>query len=127
MQLTGGQKSLTSLITGLPVAMVSAIGAKSGQPRRVPLLPLHDGRNLVVIASNFGRSRHPAWYHNLKANPDVEVAVEGQTRQYTAREAIGEERERYWRRAVESYAGYAAYKERAGDREIPVMVLEPRA
>lgn len=125
IQLTDGRQSLTSVMTGLPVAMVTAIGSKSGQPRTVPLLPLRDGENLVLIASNYGRAHHPAWYHNLKANPDAEVAIDGQTRRYTAREATGEERERHWRHAVEHYAGYAAYKERAADREIPIMVLEP--
>ena len=79
---------------------------------------------IVVIASNFGQAKHPAWYHNVRANPEVEVSWDGGGGRYRAREATGEERERYWQKAVADYPGFAARRRRAG-RQIPVIVLSP--
>jgi deazaflavin-dependent oxidoreductase (nitroreductase family) len=87
---------------------------------------IEDGERVVLIASNFGRSRHPAWYHNLRANPEATLSVRGQKKTYIAREADGREREDYWHQAVELYAGYAAYEKRTGGRKIPIMVLAPK-
>ena len=80
----------------------------------------------MVIASNWGRSNHPSWYHNLRANPEVTLSMKGHTRTYVAREATVEDRERYWRRAVDLYKGYAFYQQRTGGRKIPVIVLTPK-
>ena len=112
---------------GLPVIELITTGARSGLRRTLPLAGMPDGANYVLVASNFGGARHPAWYHNLKANPDCEVRRHGVTGAYVAREAEGTERERCWRRAVSYYLGYEAYRRRAGLRRIPVMVLEPRS
>jgi deazaflavin-dependent oxidoreductase (nitroreductase family) len=125
LRLTQGRYSLTELLSGLPVATLTAIGAKSGQPRVVPLVALSNGDEMVLIASSFGRSRHPAWYYNLRANPGVTLTFDGQTRSYIAREAEGAERERYWQLAIERYIGFAGYQERAGNRRIPVIILTP--
>ncbi len=125
LRLTQGRYSLTELLSGLPVATLTAIGAKSGQPRVVPLVALPNGDEMVLIASSFGRSRHPAWYYNLRANPGVTLTFDGQTRSYIAREAEGAERAKYWQLAVEKYRGFAGYQERAGNRRIPVMILTP--
>lgn len=121
-----GRFSLTSALAGLPTCKVTTIGAKSKLPRVVPLVGLPDGEKIVLIASNFGQAHHPAWYHNLKANPHCHVEVDGKDRPHLAREAEGEERERYWNIAVSYYAGYAIYKKTANPRRIPVMVLERR-
>jgi deazaflavin-dependent oxidoreductase (nitroreductase family) len=106
--------------------LLRVVGAKSGRERLTPLLFMRDGENVVLIASRGGAARNPAWYHNLKANPEVGFTILGEERRYRAREAEGPERERLWQRMVsERYPGYQTYQERAGPRRIPVIVLEP--
>jgi deazaflavin-dependent oxidoreductase (nitroreductase family) len=80
---------------------------------------------MLLVASRGGDVKHPAWYRNVVANPDVRLLYDGSERRYRARQAEGEERERAWRLCNRTYAGYAAYQQRAGDRVIPVIVLEP--
>ena len=126
LRLTGGRHSLTSAMSGLPVVIVTTIGAKSSQPRNLPLVAVPDGENVILIASNFGQKHHPAWYYNLRAHPEVQLTYEGKTVNYFARETDGAERERCWQRAVELYAGYANYKQRAAHREIGVFLLTPQ-
>jgi deazaflavin-dependent oxidoreductase (nitroreductase family) len=125
-KLNGGRFSLTSALAGLPTFKVTTIGAKSKLPRTLPLIGLADGEKIALIASNFGQAHNPAWYHNLKANPECQVQVNGIGKTYIARETEGQEHEQYWNTAVSYYAGYAAYKIRAGNRRIPVMVLDPK-
>lgn len=125
LRLSGGQRTLTTLITGLPVIRLTTMGAVSGQLRVCPLIPVPDGERLIVFATNFGSRRHPSWYHNLSVHPQVSVALYGASGDFIASRAEGEERERYWRQAVAMYAGYGAYEKRAGGREIPVVVLTP--
>jgi len=125
LRLSGGRWTATSLLSGLPVIMLTTTGARSGQPRSVPLIAIPDGDTLILIASSFGRTRHPAWYHNLKATPRVMVSTRGWSATYIAHEAAGQERERLWPLAVQRYAGYAAYARRTAHRQIPVMVLVP--
>jgi len=110
---------------GQNVLLLETVGAKSGQARKTPLVYLKDGERLVLIGSKAGAPRHPAWVHNMRANPRVKVLAPGRSGEYVAHEAEGEERERLWARAVDYYAGYATYQERAGERRIPVVVLEP--
>jgi F420H(2)-dependent quinone reductase len=120
---TGGR---ISSVPGQPVLAMETTGAKSGQARRTPLVFAADGDRIVLVASKGGSPKHPAWYHNLKANPDVQVwAPKGRSGRYRAREAEGEERERMWQLACENYPGYETYQQRTGGRRIPVMVLEP--
>ena len=88
---------------------------------------LPHGDQIILIASNFGRSVNPAWYANLKANPDVIVTYQGQSAPYVASEAQGKQRDVFWRIAVECYRGYEAYRKRAGTRRIPVILLTPTA
>lgn len=126
LRLTGGRQSMTNMLSGLPVVNVTTIGAKSGQPRSLPLVAIPDGENVILIASNYGQKHHPAWYYNLRAHPEVQLTYEGHTVTYTARETNGAERERCWQRAVDLYSGYAAYKERAGQRQIGVFLLTPQ-
>ena len=111
----------------LPVLVMETIGAKSGQPRRTPLVYVRDGDDLGLIASATGIKKHPAWYHNLRKNPEVRVwAPRGRSGTYVARVATGEDRERIWRLATEIYPGYDTYDVRSGAREIPVIALSPK-
>jgi deazaflavin-dependent oxidoreductase (nitroreductase family) len=107
------------------VGLLNVRGAKTGQLRHTPLAYARDGENVILVASRGGDVKHPAWYLNLLANPDVTFTIRGEVRAYRARTLEGEERERAWRLACDRYAGYLAYQSRAGDRLIPVILLEP--
>jgi deazaflavin-dependent oxidoreductase (nitroreductase family) len=109
---------------GVPVVLVESVGRKSGKRRTHPLLCGEDGENLVLIASKGGTDRHPAWYHNLKANPETTAWWKGETRRVRARDATGEERDRLWKMMAAAYPDYESYQRRT-DRQIPVVVLEP--
>jgi deazaflavin-dependent oxidoreductase (nitroreductase family) len=106
--------------------LLDHVGAKSGTKRTAPLLYLNDGENVVIIASKGGFPKHPAWYHNLMANPDTTVQIGRERRDVHARVATPEERERIWPEAVRVWKGYADYQARCGDREIPIVLLERR-
>ena len=124
-RLTGGRRTFAGLASGIPVAMLTTTGAKSGLPRTTPVLTLADGDGLIVIASNFGQDHHPAWAHNLRAHPEARVEADGVARDVRARELAGDERERAFELGGAVYPGYAAFRRRA-DRTIPVFRLEPR-
>ncbi|PBC80820.1 deazaflavin-dependent oxidoreductase, nitroreductase family [Streptomyces sp. KS_16] len=121
---SGGTKGTT--IHGLPVVVLTTRGAKSGKIRKSPLMRVeHDGA-YAAVASMGGAPRHPVWYHNVVADPRVELQ-DGPVRQdMTAREVTGEEKALWWGRAVEAYPDYADYQKKT-DRQIPVFVLEPAA
>ncbi len=123
MPLTGGRLRVGM---GQPMLLLHARGAKTGAPRVTPLLYTPRGADFILVASKAGAERHPAWYHNLAANPDVEVEVDGGRIPVRAREAGGAEREELWRMVNDNYSGYELYQHRAGARRIPVMVLTPR-
>lgn len=109
-----------------PTLLLTHVGAKSGQKRISPLTYTKgDGDDLVLVASKGGYPKNPAWFHNLKANPDTVVQVGREHRPVHARVATPEERERLWPRVVENYAGYADYQKRT-DRQIPLVILEKR-
>lgn len=127
-RLSGGRATVTSYIAGLPTVVLTTTGAKSGQPRATPLLAIHDPadtRRFALIASNWGQGRHPGWYYNLKANPHASCTIRGVTGAYRAQEAGGEEYDRFWQIASQTYLGYPLYKQRLGQRRIPIMLLEP--
>lgn len=125
-RMTNGRRTFTSMLTGLPMVMLTTTGAKSGIRRTLPLVGLLDGDRVVVIASNVGQHGNPAWFYNLRKNPECTVVVSGGApRQMYAYEAEGDERDRLWRRGLEIYPGWAGYEKRATDRRIPVMVLAP--
>lgn len=125
LQMSGGRTTAVGLMAGLPVLMLTTVGAKSGQLRTVPLVGIPEGERIVIVASNFGQTHHPAWYFNLKKTPQVTVKLDGRSGDYVAREVKGKEYERLWKKAVALYAGYAAYKARTGERQIPILVLTP--
>jgi deazaflavin-dependent oxidoreductase (nitroreductase family) len=118
---SGGTAGTT--LRGMPVVLVTMRGAKSGKLRKVPLMRVeHDGA-YAVVASKGGAPENPRWYRNLVANPRVELRDGPVTREVTAREVVGEEKARWWERAVAAYPDYADYQKRT-DRPIPVFVLE---
>ncbi|WP_327701410.1 nitroreductase family deazaflavin-dependent oxidoreductase [Streptomyces decoyicus] len=121
---SGGEEGTT--MRGLPVVVLATRGAKSGKIRKSPLMRVEHGGTYAVVASMGGAPRHPVWYHNVVADPRVELQ-DGPVRQdMTAREVIGEEKALWWGRAVEAYPDYDDYQKRT-DRQIPVFVLEPAA
>ncbi len=105
--------------------LLDHVGAKSGTKRTTALSFIPDGDDLVLVASKGGHPKNPAWYHNLKANPDTTMQILFEKRKVHARQADADERERLWPVVVDAYKGYAGYQERT-DREIPLMILEPR-
>jgi deazaflavin-dependent oxidoreductase (nitroreductase family) len=105
--------------------MLTTTGARSGQPRTVPLLGIPMQGAVAIIASNFGQSHQPAWYHNLVAHPDAVVMIDGARRSVRAVEADDERRAQIWREGLRMYPGFGQYERRAGHRRIPVFVLEP--
>ena len=109
-----------------PMLLLDHVGAKSQVKRTSPLGYFDDGANAVIVASKGGFPKHPAWYHNLMAHPDTAIQVGTEHREVHARVATPEERPRLWQMAVDTYSGYAEYEKRT-DREIPLVVLEPRA
>lgn len=123
-KLSKGRFTLSSLISGLPVAMLTTKGARTGKPRTVPVLGLPSPEGLAVIGSKFGQRHTPAWCHNLLANPEGEVAVDGQRRPFRAVEVDGDRRQRIWDHALTIYPSYAKYEKRAAHRRIHVFVLE---
>lgn len=122
-RLSGGR--IGGRIGKAPVLLLTTTGRKSGEPRTVPVVYLADGESFVVIGSNAGHSRTPAWALNLKAKPEAEVEVGRRKRSVRARIAAGEERADLWRRHNEQYSGFDEYEARTG-RDIAVFVLEPR-
>lgn len=121
-RVTGGRIGHRSPLG--PVLLLTANGRKSGLPRISPLLYFADGDDYVVVASNGGRPQMPAWFHNVRANPEVEVQAGRRRFRAKAEVASPEERARLWPRLTEFYKGWAHYQTLT-DREIPVVLLRP--
>ncbi|WP_017237377.1 nitroreductase family deazaflavin-dependent oxidoreductase [Streptomyces sp. SS] len=119
---SGGTKGTT--MRGLPVVLVTNLGAKSGKLRKTPLMRVEHGGAYALVASNGGAVDHPVWFHNLVASPHVELRDGPDVRDMKARLVTGEERRAWWARAVEAFPDYADYQRRT-DREIPLFVAEP--
>ena len=115
--------TLEERVLGTPFVLLTTRGRQSGHERTVTLLAVRDGERLLLVASQGGNVRHPAWYLNLCAEPAVEVEWRGERGPWRARVAEGEERATLWPQVVAAYKHYARYQERT-DREIPVIVLE---
>ena len=111
---------------GVPICLLGHTGRKSGQVRTTPLLFLPDRDRVVIVASQGGLPKHPQWYLNILADPDVTVQVRGDVRRMRARTATPEERAALWPRLVDLYADFASYQSWT-DREIPVVLCEPVA
>ncbi len=124
LAVTGGR--WPKKMGGMQTLELFTIGRKSGERRGTLLTaPICEPDKVVVIASKGGHQDHPQWYKNLAANPDVEITIDDETRKMRARTATGEERAELWARAVEVGRAYAGYQRNA-EREIPVVVCEPR-
>jgi deazaflavin-dependent oxidoreductase (nitroreductase family) len=112
------------LATGM--LLLDHVGARSGTRRTSPLLYLADGDDLVIVASKGGHPRNPAWFHNLRANPETTAQVGPERRRVRARVAGAAERERLWPRLTRVYPPYRDYQRHSGERQIPLVILEPR-
>ena len=120
-EATGGEKAAD--LRGRPIIVLTSVGAKTGKLRKTALMRVEHNGVYAVVASLGGAPRNPAWYHNLKKNPHVELQDGAAKRDYSAREVTGSEKAVWWKRAVEAYPDYATYQTRT-DRQIPVFVLE---
>ncbi len=124
LKASGGR--LGGKLFGMPAVELHTTGRKSGQRRSVMLTaPIHEPDRVVLIASKGGDDRHPDWYHNVVAEPDVEITEGGTTRPMRARTATAEEKAEMWPTIVAAYKGYAGYQKRT-ERDIPVVICEPR-
>lgn len=124
---TGGREANTLRDTGLPVAIFTTRGRRSGKLRKTPLMRVEHEGQYAMVASQGGAPTHPEWYYNLKADPEALTVQDGpEPFDARAREVQGEERRIWWERAVAAYPPYAEYQ-RKTDREIPVFVAERRS
>jgi F420H(2)-dependent quinone reductase len=122
MKLSGGRLKTTF---NAPTVLLTHTGARSGKKRTTPLAYFTDRGNVILIASRGGHRDHPAWYQNVIANPEVELWTKGGGGRYRAKEAKGNQRKRLWNLATGFYSGFSKYQERAGDRQIPVIICTP--
>ncbi|MFJ3660139.1 nitroreductase family deazaflavin-dependent oxidoreductase [Streptomyces sp. NPDC090119] len=121
---SGGTEGTTLRDTGMPVIVLTTRGNRSGKIRKTPLMRVeHDG-TYAAVASLGGAPKHPVWYFNVQADPEVELQDGPVKREMRAREVTGDEKAKWWERAVAAYPPYAEYQEKT-DREIPLFVLEP--
>ena len=123
-KLTKG-RTLSGMLAGIPNIMLTTTGAKSGQQRTVPLVGLNIDGNIAIVGTRFGSHEHPGWYHNLMKNPAATVEVNGTVTPVTARLVQpGSEYDRIMATADGVYTGYAKYRSRITDRQIPIFMLE---
>lgn len=122
-RLSGGR--IGGKVGRAPVLLLTTTGRKSGQQRTAPVLYLADGKNVILINTNAGNAKIPAWSLNLKANPEAEIEIGRKRQPVRARIAEGEERTDLWRKSNVQYAGFDDYEAKL-NREISVFVLEPR-
>lgn len=120
LRASGGRIATTGFF---PLCLLEVRGRRSGELRTVPLVYFTDGDDVILTASSFGREKHPAWYLNLKANPEVTLTAGGVSGRYLARETEGSERDRLYGLSTELYAGYGLYEAMATGRKIPVLRL----
>lgn len=118
---SGGTKGTT--MRGMPVVILTTVGAKTGALRKAPLMRVEHEGTYAVVASLGGAPKHPVWYYNVLANPRVELQDGPEKHEYVAREVTGDEKALWWERSVAAYPDYADYQTKT-DREIPVFVLE---
>jgi deazaflavin-dependent oxidoreductase (nitroreductase family) len=122
-RLSGGSKTATSALAGLPVIMLTTTGSRSALPRTVPVLGFPVDGQIAVVAGNFGRASEPGWCLNLRRDPHARMSTHGLLRSVVAEEMAGEARERIWQQALAIYPGGASYAKRAKSRTIAVFLL----
>jgi deazaflavin-dependent oxidoreductase (nitroreductase family) len=123
IEASGGTEGLTLRGYGLPVIVLTSLGAKSGKLRKTALMRVEHDVVYAVVASLGGAPKHPQWYFNIVAQPLVELQDEAEKHDYRAREVFGDEKALWWERSVAAYPPYADYQAKT-DRQIPVFVLE---
>jgi F420H(2)-dependent quinone reductase len=123
-EASGGTRSATLRDTGLPVIIVTMMGARSGKVRKIALMRVEHAGEYLLVASKGGHPENPGWYANLVADPRVMIQDGPQPHDFTVRELEGAERELWWDRAVAAFAPYAEYAGRAG-RIIPILLAAP--
>ncbi|WP_460727506.1 nitroreductase family deazaflavin-dependent oxidoreductase [Nocardia heshunensis] len=124
-QYENSQGAEANLLRGVPIILLTSRGNKSGKLRKTPLMRVeHDGE-YAIVASRGGAPSHPVWYHNIVSDPHVELRDRAVVKDYDAREVTGDEKDLWWKRAVEVWPDYAEYQKKT-DRQIPVFVLSPR-
>lgn len=116
--------ALGSSLGGMRILLLTHVGRRTGHQRITPLLYIEDGERFVVVASNAGDDRHPAWWHNLCATPHARVQIRSEHHDVVARRAEPDEEERLWPRLIDAYGPYEDYRRRT-DRDIPIVLLEP--
>jgi deazaflavin-dependent oxidoreductase (nitroreductase family) len=119
---SGGTEGTT--MKGMPVVLLTTVGAKTGKLRKTPLMRVEHEGQYAIVASLGGAPKHPVWYHNVTKNPRVELQDGTVSGDYDAREVFGDEKAQWWERAVAAYPDYADYQKKT-DRQIPVFVLTP--
>jgi F420H(2)-dependent quinone reductase len=124
-EATDGKEGGT--LEGRPVVILTTIGAKTGSVRKNPVMRIKEGDVYVAVASNAGATTHPAWYRNLVAHPELSLQDGATVHRVRAREVHGEEEAHWWQIAERDWPHFPEYRAKAGDRDIPVMLLEPAA
>jgi deazaflavin-dependent oxidoreductase (nitroreductase family) len=124
-RLTRQRTTLAAVLSGLPVVMLTTTGARSGRETTSPVLGMEIDGAMILVASNYGQAHHPAWRHNLRAQPRARMEVRGVSRDVVAEELESPERERYLALAAEIYPGYPVYVKRAAPRRISIFKLIP--
>ena len=112
-------------LRGRDICLVTMKGARSGATRHVPLMYVPHNQGVILVASLGGAPKHPVWYYNLVANPDIDVQVGGETLKLRARRASTEEKAEVWPLCCKHYPDYQVYQDRCS-RDIPVFICEPR-
>lgn len=120
-KLSGGR--LMNKLAGMPIVLVTMKGAKSGRTKTIPLMYVPHERGFILVASQGGAPKNPAWYHNLVKNPNIQVTHGGQTQALTARRVDEDEKAALWPTCIEYYPPYEQYQKRT-DRRIPVFLCE---
>ena len=123
-EASGGTRANTLRDTGLPIIIMTMLGAKSGKMRKVPVMRVEHGGEYAIVASKGGAPEHPAWYNNLVGDPRVDVQDGPEPVVCDVRVVAGDERDIWWERSVAAYPPYTEYQEKT-DREIPVFVASP--
>ena len=119
-EASGGTEANTLMDTGIPIIVMTTIGAKSGKRRKAPVMRVEDGGRYAIVASKGGTPENPGWYHNLVETPRVRIQDGGDIAEYDVRQLEGDERERWWEKAVAVFPPYAKYQQKT-DRVIPVF------
>jgi deazaflavin-dependent oxidoreductase (nitroreductase family) len=125
-RISGGRTTAAGSVVGIPTAMLTTRGARTGRRRTVPVLAVPIPGGWGLVGSSFGRQHHPGWYHNLRANPDAVLDVEGQRVEVLARQVHGPERDAVREAALRIYPGYVVYEHRASSRDLGYFVLRPK-